>query len=359
MNKPIICISAVLLFISCHEREYKSSVRFSYSDIPEKIHLNGTVVDFEDIYKPVRLYIRDSILFTVNQSQEYFVTTYNLNSTKKIGDFVPFGSGPNEISYLNAIQFTDSSVWIFNQMGRNLFKYGYEQFLYNREIVPRMKVKTDDADRVLVADSLLLTTSLSRREARFSIYDMTGKFLRDAGELPDAGIDMTELEMLESNFCDIVLNPVDKSVFVAYMNTDLIEIYDKNGNLKSRMHGPEHYFPVRKETSSDGVKRVRSVAGETRDAYFWPVAFEDEIWAIYSGKVYDPSVSNAFLSNDIIVFDWNGRPVRQYTVDIPFLSIAIDRLNSAIYGITLNPEFSIVKYNYGREQIIFNSEENK
>jgi hypothetical protein len=285
MNKLIICISAILLFLSCREREYKSSVRFSYSDIPEKMNLSGAVLSFEDILKPIRLYIRDSILFTVNQSQEYFVTTYNLNSTKKIGDFIPFGSGPDEVSYLNSIQFTDSSVWIFDQMRRNLFKYGFEQFLYNRQIVSRMKVKTDDINRALVVDSL------SRREARFSIYDMNGKFLKDAGELPDAGIDMTEFEKLESNFCDIVLNPVDKSVFVAYMNTDLIEIYDKSGTLKTRKHGPEHFFSVRKQTSSDGIVRARMVIGETRDAYFWPVAFEDEIWAIYSGKVFDPSDS--------------------------------------------------------------------
>jgi hypothetical protein len=312
------------------------------------MHLSGTVIAFEDIFKPVRLCIRDSILFTVNQSQEYFVTTYNLNSTKKIGDFISFGSGPDEVSYLNSIQFTDSSVWIFDQMRRNLFKYGFEQFLYNRDVVPRMKVQMDNTNRVLVLDSFLLTNSLSRREARFSIYDMTGRFLKDAGELPDAGIDMTELEKLESNFCDIALNPVDKSVFVAYMNTDLIEIYDKNGTLKTRKHGPEHFFPVRKQTSSEGIVRVRMVIGETRDAYFWPVAFEDEIWVIYSGKTYDPSANNSFLCNNTIVFDWDGRPVRQYITDIPIFSIAIDRVNSAIYGITLNPEFSIVKFNYGR-----------
>jgi hypothetical protein len=347
MNKLIICISAILLFLSCREREYKSSVRFSYSDIPEKIHLNGTVVEFEDIFKPVRLCIRDSILFTVSQSQEYFVTTYNLNNGKKIGDFISFGSGPDEVSYLSSIQFADSSVWIFDRMRHNLFKYGFEQFLYNGDIVSRMKIETDGADRALIVDSILLTNSLSRREARFSIYDMTGKFLKDAGELPDAGIDMTELERLESNFCDMVLNPVDKSVFVAYMNTDLIEIYDKDGTLKTRRHGPEQFFPVRKQTSSDEIVRVRSVIGETRDAYFWPVAFENEIWVIYSGKVYDPSASNSFLCNNIIVFDWNGRPVRQYITDIPIFSIAIDRVNSAIYGITLNPEFSIVKFDYG------------
>jgi hypothetical protein len=346
MKKLVTCISAIMLFISCSEQEYKSSVRFSFSDIPEQTHLKGTAVAFEDIFKPVRLYIKDSILFTVNQSQEYFVTAYNLNSTEKIGDFMPFGSGPDEVLGIRSIQFADSSVWIFDRMRQNLFKYSFEQFLYNREIVPSMKTQTDNTDRILIVDSLLLTNSMSRHEARFSIYDMTGNFLKDAGELPDAGIDMTELERLESYFCDIALNPVDKSVFVAYMNTDLIEIYDKNGTLKTRRHGPEHFFPVRKQMSSDGGIRVRSVPGATRDAYFWPVAFEDEIWTIYSGKAFDPSVKDAFLCNDILVFDWNGRPVRHYITDIPFFSIAIDRANSAIYGITLNPEFSIVKYNY-------------
>jgi hypothetical protein len=347
MNKLIICISATVLFISCREQEYKLSTRFSFSDIPEQTHLKGTVVAFEDIFKPVRLYIKDSILFTVNQSQEYFVTAYNLNSTEKIGDFLSFGSGPDEVLGIRSIQFTDSSVWIFDRMRQNLFKYGFEQFLSDREIIPSMKIKTDNADRALAIDSLLLINSMSHLEARFSIYDMTGKFLKDVGELPDANIDMTEFERLESYFCNMALNPVDKSVFAAYMNTDLIEIYDKNETLKTRRHGPEHFFPVRKQKTFDGgAMVVGSVPGATRDAYFWPVALEDEIWTIYSGKVYDPSVKNAFLCNDILVFDWNGHPIRHYTLDIPFFSMAIDRANRAIYGITINPEFSIVKYNY-------------
>ncbi len=348
MNKSIFGYLVILLFfISCNQQKYKNADRFSFSDIPEKKHLAGEIIELEDVFRPIKIYLKDSIFFIVNQGQEYFINTYNLNKSEKIGEFVPFGSGPDEISYLDEFQFVDSLVWIFDRMKQQLLKYNFSQFLKEGHIKPHEKIRLNDiCENALVTDSKLLTYSFSHPEARFSTYNLQGQFVEKTGDLPDPGVSLSTLEMYESYFCNMALNPSDKSIFIAYKNTDLIEVYDNEGVLKTRKHGPEHFFSIKKETNQNETISVRSIEGKTRDAYFSPVAFEDEIWTVYDGKYFDRTDENSFLCNHIIVFDWDGNPIRQYITDIPFYSLAVDRINNIIYGVTLNPEFSIVKFTY-------------
>jgi hypothetical protein len=336
-----------LIFFSCSDCKYKNSRTFSLTDIKERKHLTGEIIEIDEIFIPAKLFLKDSLLFTVNHGQAYFISVFQLQNIKKIGDFIYFGSGPNEVLNVSNLQFRDSLIWLFDQSRQQINKYQLNQFLTKNEIVPCEIIRIEEPfEKVLITQNKVITNSLHHIRSRFSFYNLQGNFMENKGELPDVGVQMTDLELYESYFCNMVLNPNNESVFVAYMNTDLIEIYDSNGNLKTRRHGPDHFYSIKKEVSSGDEYRVRSIEGKTRDAYRSPLALEDEIWTIYDGKVFDRKTENSFLCNTIIVFDWNGNPIRQYTTDTSFYSLAIDQKNRVFYGITLNPEYAFVKFNY-------------
>jgi len=320
---------------------------FSHTDIQEKKHLTGEIINIDEIFIPNKLFLADSLLFTVNRRQAYFISVFQLQDMRKIGDFIHSGGGPNEVLSVTNLQFQDSLVWLFDQNRQQINKYQLNQFLKENEVVPCEIIKIKEPFKnVLMMKNKLITNSLRHIQSRFSFYDLQGNFMENKGELPDVGLQMTDLELYESFSCDMALNPDNESIFVSYRNTDLIEIYDSIGNLETRIHGPDHFYPIRKEESLGKTRRVSFIEGKTRDAYFYPVAFEDEIWTIYDGKYFDRKIENAFLCNSIIVFDWEGNPIRQYTTDVKFYSLAIDRKNRAFYGITLNPEHAFVKFNY-------------
>lgn len=347
----IIFILLILILYSCTKEKinYKNSTAFTMTDIPAQEILTGEMIEVEDILRPIKIYIKDTLLFTIDNNGEFFVNSYLFKpDIKKIGDFIEFGSGPNEFLDLKSLQFVDSLVWGFDKQRSRLNQYSYSQFLVKGDITPykTISLKETMSNRALVVNNKIFINSLSYPDARFSIYDMEGHFLLNAGELPDSGEEQTPLEKLESYFNNMVLSPDNELIFVAYLQTDLIEIYDKDGNLKVRRQGPDHFFPARKEINDGAGKRVLSKIGETRDAYFNPVAFNDEIWVLYSGKLFDPSIPNNELVNKIIVFDWDGKPIKVYTTDIGIFSFAVDRNHHVIYGITINPEFSIVTFKY-------------
>jgi hypothetical protein len=351
MRKIIICLSVFLaiFFHSCKEQHYYTDCEpFSLDDISQKLSLTGEIMTLEDVYRPVNLYVQDSILFMINSGEEYFLRCYNLINNEKIGEFITFGSGPSEVFGLKSLQFVDSSVWGFDKQRKRLLQYNITQFAIQEKIDPQTSITIADnlSNRVLIVKDKLFTNSFVHIDSRFSIFDMKGKFIKNVGELPNFGEDMTPHEKLESFFCSLEVRPDNELIFLSYWDTDLIEIYDKEGSLKERRHGPDHFFPAKKEINAKEGSRVLNLREKSRDAYSCSIAFQDEIWNLYSGKIYDPNNSDHLLKNKIIVFDWNGKPLRMYTTDIPIGMFTVDKDNKTIYGITINPDFSIVKFKY-------------
>jgi len=349
MNRTIISVILFAAFYlsSCENRSiYDQSSRFSMSDIPKTIALKGEkVVLDDDVMKPVNLYVKDSILFVINYGTEYYLTCYNLVTSKKIGEFISFGSGPGEVLSLS-LQFMDDCIWGFDSQSKRVMQYTFDQFLSEGEIMPHSKITIDAAIlRALVTEDKIFTNAFENPDFRFTIFDMEGQFVKNAGSMPDAGVTMTPYEKFESYSANMVLSPDKRSVFVGYMQTDLIEIYDSEGSLKVRKHGPDGFFTARQEVRSENMAQV-VFEKEAREAYSWPTAFDDEIWVVYSGKMDDPSIQYNFLNNKIIVFDWKGNPLRIYTTDIPFYCLAVDREHHTIYAIAIDPEFEIVKFEY-------------
>ncbi|GHT72105.1 hypothetical protein FACS189455_4990 [Bacteroidia bacterium] len=318
------------------------------ADIPEKKNLKAEFLDLDDMMRPARIYIHDSLLYVINMGLEYGLSCYNLKTLKKVGDYFPFGSGPFEVLHLKRLQFIDSLVYGFDKRSGRLHQYKSCQFVNNDKTTPISVVKLQDvlSNNVLVVNDKFFSNSFTHPDFRFSIFDNIGQYQKSFADLPDFGVVMSPEQKIESFLCDMELKPDKSSIFVSYMQSDLIEIYSAEGVLHTRMHGPDHFFPELAEVSNETLKRVGAITGKTRDGYYNPVTFDDEIWVQYSGKVFDPTKQDSFLNNKIIVFDWKGSPLRMYITDISFFSLAVDREAKTIYGIGLNPDYSIVKFRY-------------
>jgi len=199
---------------------------------------------------------------------------------------------------------------------------------------------------VSLPDSSFLTLAGDIRKKRISHYDKNGIFLETAGEFPTWQEELSPFELLEGFQANLVLSPDKKSVFLFYMQTDLIEQYDLQGKLLKRIHGPEKFFPAVKQKSHGTNVHVSSVAGKSRDAYFSPLATGDKIYVLYSGEYFNPEKMN-YLKKHLFVFDKAGKPVCRYELDQPIFCFTIDEQNQILYGISDQPEFHILKFELG------------
>lgn len=349
-------LAAICLFVgftSCQPNlKYSDSTSLEWNDFPAVYPVHGTEVKLdEELLRPSRCYFTDQKLILKDDSEDYLLHFYEVNHFRKAGSYFTFGNGPDEYLWINNVWTDDSSLWVSDLRKSTVHRYKRSDFIKNiapSELMAEKVVRLQDPYSSLVSlpDSSFLTLAGDIRKKRISHYDKNGIFLETAGEFPTWQEELSPFELLEGFRANLVLSPDKKSVFLFYMQTDLIEQYDLQGELLKRLHGPEMFFPAVKQMSHGTNVHVSSVAGKSRDAYFSPLATGDKIYVLYSGEYFNPEKMN-YLKKHLFVFDKAGKPICRYELDQPIFSFTIDEQNQILYGISDQPEFHILKFELG------------
>ena len=89
-----------MLFTACTESEkYDNAVLFSFKDFKTTTKLNATTVEFDEpIMLPLLFVKSDSLLIVQNIKTNNMLYVYNVNTRKKVGEFISWGSGPNDLN---------------------------------------------------------------------------------------------------------------------------------------------------------------------------------------------------------------------------------------------------------------------
>jgi hypothetical protein len=344
----LLIISIIILTTSCRkENSYQNASSFSFSDFGNSTLLHGTDMTFDDLLmRPVDFRVIDSLLVMRNRGTEYQFHIFNTQNTKKIGELIPFGNGPNEMIEPAIIPSDDSFIWILDKMKRSVSKCSLNISTDTSYIEILKKITIQEyADQAAIINKNILAVILNPAMKRFCLYDNTGLLIKDFGEYPECKSDYAEYEKMEAFFCDFIINHKKNRLLMSYKQTDLIDIYDLEGNLIKRLHGPEQFYPAVKQEQNGEQIKVRAQSGKSRHAYFTPRNAGEEVFILYSGKVFDKE-RPSYLMNNIFVFDWDGNPIRRYELDNPCFSFDVDPKNKTIYTLSDNPDFHITKYNY-------------
>jgi hypothetical protein len=145
----------------------------------------------------------------------------------------------------------------------------------------------------------------------------------------------------------ISISPNGKKVVVAMQDAGFISFINIEGNeLKEykqiKYHPPEVYV----EEMQDGGKTGTSIAN-SRDSKvgFCSIDCDDNyIYAIYSGRTSNSHGGLSHHCEHLLVYDWQGNPVKRYLLDIPMWTMQYDSEKNSIYGIAYNPEGGFIEY---------------
>lgn len=350
MNKytfiHIIIFTILIAFLSCHsDKEYENTESFNFGSFKQTNILNGKTLYLEDpVMKPVRIYTIDSFLVLINAQSNLFIDRYNLNTLRKTGEYISFGNGPEEMIAPTHMIIEDSTISILDRGKKKLLIYNKFDFCHNESPIAKRMIEFNDfvSNLQFLKNESIVTTITSPEHQRLSLYNQDGKLVETKGKYPVIkNHKLNTIQKLTGYECSIVTNEEKDKIFVTYKFTDLIEIYDINGNLIKRKQGPEGFFPSIIVHNDGNEQTISYEKGKSKDGYFSPIAYKNEIYVLYSGKSYNPD-NYDFNSDYIFVFDWNGNPIRIYNLDTPIFTFTIDPQTDTLYGITNNPEFHIV-----------------
>lgn len=342
----VVCLISIS---SCKQEErYEHSSKIDFDDFGSPILIQGEELEFDEpLMYPNRVYIIDSVIAFTDSRSEFLLHKYNLNTEKKINECFTFGSGPDEFLSLYTIQALDSNLWIADMQKGSISKYNKAEVLLSDSSKAKSMQNISFGEMfsnvVRLPDNRFVTTISNVKHKRLTFYDSGGEFIETKNDYPTYGRSFTLFEMIEGYCCEMALSPQKDYICLFHKQTDLIEVYDLNGNIKKRIHGPDHFFPHTIERSTDNLVHISPISGKSRDGYFCPVIANNNIYVLYSGAYYD-SETPGYLMKHLCVFDNSGAPVKMYVLDKPIFRFAIDPNTNMLYGLSDNPEFHAIKY---------------
>ena len=349
-GRVALIILAAIVFSSCNTNDkhfFVDAETFKIQDL-EVFKLQGTIMQFNDtIWHPVDITVKDTLLFLKNLYTEYVYDIYNLKNNEKVNKFLQIGQGPDEFLFPMIVQSMDDNVRIFDRRKAILKEYLVSDLLGNQipVSIKDIPLRNNASAKVAVlSDGAILASINMLPRGGFDIYNSDGIFLDSIGKFPEfTQGNLSDAEKILSFQSDFTTNLTDR-IFTSYLYTDLIEIYDFKGNCIKRIHGPNQ-IPLAMDTrsASGGGTAARTIKGKTYACYSSPVYAGNEVFVLYFGELWENYEERNFK---IIVFDWNGKPLRMYELDTPLFTFTVDHKNKIIYGLTDSPEFRIIKFNY-------------
>ena len=328
MCNKLISLAFLLVLVSCSQPKQSDELNsFSWTDFRGEVSLKGRVLDFdEDVMRPFSVQVFDSVLVTLEPAGDMVCQLFNLNTGTKIGDRLRKGEGPNEMlmpMFVNngeGIQFIDLAMAAF-------YKYDWTDFLNNSHPEPFGKGKLSesvDSEMQMLGDNYVGYQYF--KEQLLYLFDKSGNKVKPlAGFTEDAGSLPAEMRA-DAYQMGYVSNGKDK-VAVTYYMTDIIEIWNGEGELVKHLHGPEKF-----EYSDKG-----------KDAFFTPKNAGNQFFVLYNGRNRTEEAHNSSCTK-LLSFSWDGIPQYVYTLDDPIFTYCVDVKKGKIYGVSTIPEYHIVEY---------------
>lgn len=349
MNRICLFLVSVLL-TSCFktEHKYEHEISWEWSDIKETRKLKSTVfLDEEDVYMPIDLEIYKNHLITLDiGGDDGFFQVFDLNTKKKIGGKIEKGNGPLEMLSPRFVKGTKEHIAVWDMQTSIIHKYHLNEFIDSIFLKPfeTIKLNKKGYSNLSIIDKGFIS-QLYDKNNQLCKYDTEGNEIFHFAKYPShRELNYNEIIKRDAYYMNFVSNESSK-IALCYSMTDLIDIYDMNGGLKKRLHGPDNFIPHFKQINSNKIEGARPIGEKSKDAFFAPKNHGNYFSVMYNGRSLNEENHNSSCDK-ILIFSWDGVPLICYQLDKKIISYAFDEENKKIYAVATDPEFMILEYDY-------------
>jgi hypothetical protein len=340
IHLSIIAIATFLVF-ACSKKHTEQEI----------IQLESEKIYFEELKMPMKIRFKQGKLLVSENSRIspglpliHVLDTDNMSYMFSQGKT---GFGPGEIS--NASDFdlgsNDSTFWVYSSMEKRISEFS----LFEQSDLAMHQIKQPvnffkAYSCLFLTDSTFLGTFVDSPH-RLVEFGLTSDFEKGYGSLENfterTDLDYFNLSQINSGWFNS--NP-EKSVFaIASIYYDKIDVFDTRTKEFKTIYGsdPEVFeFELHQEASGSTVIWAWDAPYQYRDLEIT----EDRIYALYGG-ISEPEIQKTSeVAKTLRVYDLDGNLLEQYELDRSLRSIALDKINKKIYGITTDSDPGIAVF---------------
>jgi len=336
MKKSYPIILAILVLAGCNENADQEMIINSNSltieSFPETSNYTFTKLTDYTEGTPYKFYEVDSglYIFDIKGRDNKIFHFYNLEKHEFTQNFIGKGHGPNESFSPHASGLKNGKLWVFDFTMRKIIETDLIN-LEEKEI--RLPYYFNHIE--ILNEKENIGNVLSNSNFKFQKIDkQTGKLISEFGvfdKIPEGINDELLHEYFQSSFS---ISPNEKKLVSVYRWHDAIEIFDLE-TLESKL-----FYGAGNINNDFGL-----VIGETGDLILdrggdmvqctVDISVTDNyIYKLFSGIT--ESVVDYFYCNTVLVYDWEGNPIKQIQLDRKVMSFSVSPDDSRLYSFDVN-----------------------
>lgn len=331
----------VLFIISCN-KTINSPIQHFEKNSNETLTYSRIInLEKYNILKPIdAIRIDDLYMIWDNKNDNIFnlidpLTTKSITGINK-------GNGPDEIISPSSFQNQDGKLLIYDISLRriNQIEISPDSTLI---LIKKQEINTDN--RLFIVNSIdsnfiatgifedhwlvnLTTDGKIASGIDFPTFEVTNN-------TPKVQLSMLYISTLMANTSD------NKKVVAVTQKHGVISFFNYvNGSTLKEYKQIKYYPPIYtiEESGSIAFSKENKVG-------FCAVDCDSEyVYVLYSGRTFaKDGILNHHCEN-LLIYDWNGNPIKHYLLDIPLYSMRYNEKDKLIYGIAYYPEGVLVEY---------------
>lgn len=322
--KYFIVLGCIILFSSCKE-DKKISVdprdSFQYEDYLTSINLPIS----QSINQAYELLQVDDFLIVSDPDEFYHFKLFDIKDQKIIGRFGKIGDGPCEIFFptsLQRIATNSNTIGLNNRRKFQFLEVNLDSIIKGGKYGCDYSTKSFDTDyqKIVKLDHENFV-GVGLFEKRFALSKLNEKEPYYLGlnypfesEFPDYNHEVLAMAY-QGN---LIVNPNKDRFFFSSTrsaNLDIIE-YQRD---KLKPISINHFWPP-VFTGSSGSSVQAKMSIENKAGFLSASGTEKYIYLLFSGK---KASENSNYSDVILVYDWNGDPVKKILLDVKVNLISV------------------------------------
>lgn len=351
-NKIIFIFLAFLFSYSCSNQyeEIRPTQIFtdSSSITGEKLDINT-----DTLAKPLHSLLIDSLLIIMDKkTSEHGLHIINVNQEKFIASTAKKGRGPKEIQIPLGLNLDPENPRSFNTYARlknKIFTFNLDSILTKENYFPQEKIE--------FSESYLMPVQIQNKQ-----FIATGPFEKGRYRISDSSCSNHEYKYgypydpSKKNVSNqtkslayqgkFTIQPGGNHLSFSTTNCGVLEFFRVNKNSIKKIKEHHFYNPDYEAKSNTSAP----LSGENKMGFTGRSATKDYLYLLYSGRTFIKYRNQFLYGNIMLVFNWNGEPVKYYKLDKAVRSISVTDNNKTLYAYASLPQPSILKYKLNHSQ---------
>lgn len=341
----LLCmIVTVTLLVACSEKKYPTINDF-YRHFPLIEDRKPTILPFNasDFKKPISIfYDKQKVYLTEdNALSDTLLSVFDLKNFRPIGSFIQKGNGLNGFIEITNLQKQSDRYFFYDWSSKKIVNFVFEKDTIR--IVESIKIKADSIihsifnvfpsiDHNFLATGILpqhriavIDRALARSTHAFGVYPV------------DKRINSTYTALAFAHQSIIIVNEDLKKCAVFGKNEASYSFYDiKNINKPQMIINKVFVFPTYHDNGNNIHGSVVFDKELTTQGVLSVTKSTKYCICLYSGEVVN-HIDNFFYADKLLVFDWNGNPIKIIRLGARYSSITYDEEKNLVYLLGLDP----------------------